>query len=170
MANLVTPSDFVNFFAISKSIHITPVIQSYIDRYHDFYIHELLGKDLGDLLIAELPTPTTPRLLALVDPFIEMDNQMVRNSRGMKELILSLVFYHYMADQQNSSTQSGVAIKQIETASINSPETANRFGEKKWNDIMPTWENIQWLCKTKDPATYPEFIGQIITPKFSSIL
>jgi hypothetical protein len=170
MAQLIAPSDFDGFFALAKSTFKTPVLQDYIDRYHDITIRKLLGKDLGNLFIADIPAFPTPRLATLNNPFTEQDNTLIRESRGVKDLLLAVVFYYYHFDQQNQSSQSGVAKRDVEAGIVNSPENAARFAEKKWNDMIETWENIQWYCKTFDPAIYPDFKGEPTTPRWSAVL
>lgn len=170
MAQLVALTDFDNYFALAKSVANNPVLQSYIDRHHDTQIRKLLGKVLGNLFIAEIPTFITPRLAVINSPFTEQDNTLIRESRGVKDLLLSIIFYYYIFDQQNQHTQSGVGRMDVETALVNSPESAARFGERKWNDTIETWENIQWYCKTFNPTDYPDFKGELMRPTWSPIL
>lgn len=171
---ILQPSDFVGFHTLAKTAKTEAIIQAYIDRYEVLYIRRLLGKTLGDLLIADIDgtthVPNTAIYQALFNAFMIEHNTELKESTGMKDLLLSAVFYHYAVDSQNAHTPAGVVSQTVETSLVKSPENAYRFAEKKWNDMVPTWENIQWRAKTYAPSDYPTFLGQPISPSWSALL
>lgn len=169
-------SDFNNFHQFAQSNDDNPLLQSYIDRFEESYIKQILGVELGQLFIDDIKgedsdsSAISDRFLAILDPFMKQDHCGIWESKGMKDLLASLVFYHYASDTQVRHTQSGITLSSSEVSNILSPETAMRFGEQKWNDALKSIWAIQWLCGTFDEKTYPEFLGTIFKAKYYPLL
>lgn len=176
---LVSVSDFAGFQLIPKSTQSTPLIQTWIDRYEAKYICELLGVELGKLFIASTPTTTAdPRFVAIRDAFQFQPDYKIEESKGMKDFLLSIIFYHYVKDNQDKLSLTGVTENQSEAQKDKSPLDAYRFGERKFNESLNTVDAIQWYCKfyanqlypNDITKQYPEYKGQCIKPKFAAIL
>lgn len=171
MADLiVTQADFTAFYGLATDINLAPRIQAYIDRYEKTYIRQLLGVELGNLFIADLANPTQdPRFVVIEDPFDEQDANCcntIRASRGIKDMLLAFIYYHYIFGSQLSNTQTGVNLSQNETSQTLTPRNAAREAEKKWNELLATVEAIQWYCRDFKPEDYPEYLGIRISPRY----
>ena len=170
---ILQTSDFVGFFKLAISTEITPVLQAYIDRYEAKYIRKLLGINLGNAFIADKSEPTQDPVYAVIEqPFQVEDDNVNHESLGMKHLLASMVFYHFTVDMQSSHSQSGVIRRALETALQMTSASASRMGEKKWNDSIPTWREIQWYVDEYAPEDYadPAFNGEKISPQWGSIM
>jgi len=168
---LIQTSDFDNFHSLAQSIANTNELQAYIDRYEEKYIKLILGAVLGELYIVDKSNPTQdPIFVVIEDAFIMDENSSIRESKGLKDVLLSLIFYHYVFDTQTKHSQSGVTINQSEVSNTNSPENAARFGEQKWNDSLDSIESIQWYVTVFAPDDYPEYNGTQFKPRFSPLL
>ncbi len=88
----------------------------------------------------------------------------------MKDMLVCMIYYHYITEQQYSSTQGGIANNAVETGATVSYENAARAGEIKWNTTLNTVGAIQFYIKAYNPDPYPTYNGVIFKPKFSALL
>lgn len=173
---LLEIEDFEKFHSLAQGTDDNPLLQSYIDRYEEKYIKLILGVILGQLFIDDIQgvdsdsAAIEDRFQKLLDKWFEQPIDCIYESTGMKDILASLVFYHYASDTQVRHTQSGVTLNQSEVSNTLSPEGAIRFGEMKWNDAIPSIHAIQWLCGCHDAETYPEYKGTKFEVKYSPLL
>jgi hypothetical protein len=184
---IISTDDFVGFHELAASSKITPLLQKYIDRYERQYLMWLLSEAMGLLFIADLdPTTKTPlsaRFQALFNPFDHQDlnnrfyvdyfydgGKTMRHSDGIKSILLSCVFYHFVADTESSHSQASVTKSQVDAAI---KADAWRFAERRFNDGLESWENIKWfiLSDPTFPTLYPEYVKtDLPSAKYSAIL
>lgn len=110
MANIIQHSDFVGKFQLSQSEEIEPEIEEFIDLFFPQYVRQILGATLGDAFIADLNengVPVNPIFIEFFDPFAIDDDHLVRESVGMKEIILAFVYYEIARDSNFHNTFSG---------------------------------------------------------------
>ena len=70
MAQLVDLADFsYGKYELSRGMYTDLDLQEYLDRYEKRYLLSCLGSELYDIVSAELPIPTTARIIDIVDPF-----------------------------------------------------------------------------------------------------
>lgn len=182
---IIKQSDFTGFQGVAQAINSTPVLQAYIDLYEKKYLMWLLGEDLGNLFIANLsPTthiPTSSRFLDIFNSFDKQDSNStlfcenyfedggsrMRHSDGIKQLLINCVFYHYVFDTDNQSSQSGITKSSVDAAKTAS---ASRFAERRFNVALDTWDSIKWFI-LQNTTAYPEYV-KTNTPgaKYSAIL
>lgn len=174
---LLTTDDFNLFQSIAQSSNNAALLQEYIDRYEESYIKRILGVTLGQLFIDDVKgldsdsSAIEARFQILIDGFIKQDScDRVLETKGMKDILASLVFYEYVSSTQIKHAQAGVITNQAEVSNIGSPEDATRFGEIKWNTALSSIEAVQWWCGTEDEANYPEYNGTLFQPKYSPLL
>ncbi len=186
MGLLINADDFVGFHAIATSAAIEDVIDAYIAKFEQKFIRQLLGPTLGNLFIADLANTTqAPRFAVIEDAFSIQDNDVlvpvvmspteqnygkIYESEGMKEMLLSMIYFEYVSDRQVRQGQAGTAKSNVDTANVVGFQAAQRSAEKKWNDAIETSESIQWYCSIYKPADYPEFMGIAFEPEYSSLL
>ena len=182
---LVQTTDFTGFYKINQTTQTTAVLQSFIDKNEKSIIRRLLGLELGDLFIADVAafTPVTARYLALfnpiaiqisglstfVDDYYQYGNGHIYESRGMKEIILGMLYDLYVTDQQHLQSQSGVVRSEVDAAKALGFDNAARQGETRHNSIIDDYEAVQYFART-EAATYPEYDGLRITVKYSAII
>lgn len=182
---ILQTSDFSKLLA--TSINTLVDLQSVIDRYEKIYIYRLLGADgkggnlttpqgLGSLFIADISgtthVPVSSRFLTIFNAFITQDGQQVRENLGIKQILINIIYYYYVFESQVRHSQSGVITAQSENASVLPPLAAAKLAERKWNDILDSWDTIQWYLKANASA-YPEYgvtQGIQLGYKFSPII
>lgn len=175
---LLTTDDFAGetFHGIATNPASLPLLQTYIDRFEESYIMRILGVSLGTKFIADIKgedsdsSALEDRLEIILNPFIKQDRRYIMESKGMKDILASLIFYEYISGTQVKSAQAGVITNQAEVSNIGSAEDAARFGEIKWNGALSSIEAIQWWCGCKDEKNYPEYEGTYFRPKYSPLL
>ncbi len=184
---LLTLDSFKGKYALARTTDTDEVLQSYIDTWEEKYIFDLLGVDLGKLLIAEIQfgggsgsDGLDSRFEDLLAPFTVQDttgqfidwgsNQWrIFRSLGMVDFLTAMVYFNYVHETQVQHGQSGVALYMGETARVLSPREAVRLAERKWNTALGTVDAIQYFCKFLHPTIYPEFKGVEIAPQNNSI-
>jgi len=94
----------------------------------------------------------------------------IYQSRGLKDILVSLIYYNYVFDRQVLHSQSGATLNMSEVATTQTPAAAARFAEVNWNGCLDALYAIQWVCRYYQPDTYPEYKGTYFSPQFSQIL
>lgn len=168
---------FNTLFSLAQSNATDPTIQAYIDKYEASYIKRILGVSLGEKFITDVKGEDVDsdeieaRFQILIDGFVKQNScGSIYENAGMKALLASLIYYHYVTETQVRHTQSGVTLNQAEVSTILTPENATRQAETKWNQALCSIEAIQWWCGTEDEATYPEYDGIYFRPRYSPLL
>jgi hypothetical protein len=183
---LVKTTDFTGLYAIAQTSYTTPILQAYIDEFEKTFIRKLLGLELGDLFIATVVNnaPVGARYLAVFNPlaiqvsglnsgvFLNGQNWVagrIFESRGMKEILKGIIYCLYVQGTQSHHSQSGVAKATADVSIIMSGENAARMGEIRHNGIISDWEAVQYYI-SQNNATYTEYDGLELQPKYSAIL
>ena len=173
---LVTPEHFVGRIELARSTKIDTVLEEYIERFEAKFIRQILGVELGNLLIADVQAesgsdPIEERFTNIIEPFqIQEDCSPIHESAGLIDVIASMIFFHYVTDRQVLQSQSGAKRAAAEASVILTPREAQRQGESVWNEALSSIEAIQWRCSVHEYDTYPEFMGVRIPPQYSSLL
>lgn len=180
---LVTLDSFVGKYVLARTNSTDPELQDFIDTYEKKYIYQLLGVELGQLLIDELTAynsgsdPVEARFQVLLDPFTLQSSSCfpfhtgkIYESLGLKDMLTAFIYYHYVKETHQKHSQSGVEQDDAETAKIVNNRTAARFAERKWNAALDTVDAIQWRCKFYEPTVYPEYKGLKFSPQYGSLL
>lgn len=157
MEAIIQIGDFTGKYSITANGYNSTDLATYIDRYSETYLVEMLGKELFDLFIAstELPTPD-PIYLKLKEPFIEQPQCKILNSRGVADMLLGFVYYHWMMDVKTTQTiTGGVKIK-----AENSTTPLNDYGYifERYNEAVGTYKAIQEYI-LENEIIYSEFKG-----------
>jgi hypothetical protein len=183
---LVKTTDFTGLYAIAQTNYTTPIVQAYIDEFEKTYIRKLLGLELGDLFIATVVNnaPVGARYLALFNPLalqltglsigVQLNGEnysssRIFESRGMKEILKGIIYCLYVQGTQSHHSQSGVAKAMADVSVIMTGENAARMGEIRHNGIIADWEAVQYYIHV-NAATYPEYEGLQLQPKYSAII
>jgi hypothetical protein len=179
---ILATTDFTGFQLLAQSNNITPVLQKFIDRYEKKAILDILGVKLGTLFIADLVNgvSTTPKYDVINKPFdvqrdptvpsLTLPTDFIYSSLGMKDILASFVYYHYVVKTQVISGQAGMIKQNADAANVVTVRGAARMAENAYNDALDSVEAIQWYCKSYAPADYPEYNGRCIEPEYASMM
>jgi hypothetical protein len=139
-------------------------LETYIDDVEAEYLPKLFGKELYDLFVvdwntAPVGTPTAPRFSMVYDPFVEQNDCVMIQSKGMVEMLKGFVYYLFIRDQITRSTTMGVDSflgENVEAKTAIQHDTTRRY-----NDGVDTFKTIQYYMSTFNPKdfTYPEYKG-----------
>lgn len=162
MSNIIQISDFKGFYEIVNNSFEEDYLQSFIDKYEDFYLTQLLGEDLKALFIADLVAgiPVNADYLKIYNPFSIVKgycNETI-TSEGLKSVLLGLVYYHYVHNFTYKQSLTGVVVNKNENSSMLSPANTERVAEIRYNDSVPSYNAINYRLKDLDLYEYGKYI------------
>ena len=188
MANntiILKPSLFAqgSYQEVAASALLTQRLQLTINRWEVYYIMLLLSNQvstqypigLGQAFINECIAnvgnyaPTSSRMLKIYNTFYINNGRMLRDSKGITDLLMNAIFYHYITDKVQYDSQAGIVNPEVDGAKKSNMRVAFRFAESRYNDMLETWDNIQWYIRVGDGTglaghggniDYPEYIQQ----------
>jgi len=160
MGILIDTDDFVGKWNIAVDDYSEDRLNDYIDTFEKQYLVYLLGVDLFDLFQADLvaQVPQTARFISIFNEFFIDDGTCVFHSEGMKKMLLGMIYFQYVRDNDIKQTPSGTY--------KNTSELANNFPSfngvvQRWNQSIENYQTIQWyICD--NPTIYTEYNGQLI--------
>ena len=157
MGLFVTINDFTGKFALSTGMYANTNIQSYIDRYEDIYLTELLGVKLYDLFIADLVSnvPVTAKYTKIFNAFKEELDIRLIISKGMKDMLVGFIYFEYMKDSITQTTPIGVVKQSTENST---PISAHTPIYLRYNESIKNYRAIQDYIM-QNLSTYPLFRG-----------
>lgn len=162
MANIVELADFVGSFELQEDQFTADTFDPIRDEYERQFVYKVLGAELGKLFLADFDanTPTTldPRFQAIYDAFIEDYNFCIVESKGIKEMTKSVVWFFFARDNNITISLGGNKSHKSE----NSDPSADGLNlAKNYNKAIRTGHAIQWyICQNS--STYPEYNGQAL--------
>lgn len=156
MANPILKStDFADEYKISTDNFSG--IDAYIIQYERHYLLRLLGSDLFDLFIADLSgdpsVPGSARFLDIFNEFHSDENGTLRDSEGMKRMLIQFVYFHYVRDQNFQNSKTGV-VRNVNSNSTALPYNGYNLIES-YNQGIRNYDTIQWFIRDND-SDYPE--------------
>lgn len=106
-------------------------LASYFTKFEEKYLLLLLGADLYTLFKANLSgTPEVPAdadYVLFFNKFFYNDNNQLYQSEGIKQMLIQLVYFHYMLDQVYQDTKSGTGL-------VDSENSTNEKFNPNWVD------------------------------------
>lgn len=157
MGLLINKTDFVDSFALSKSIEDT--LDAYIAKYEEAYLMELMGVELFKLFKADVSAgvPQTAPYQALFNKIsADVDNYIV-TSQGLKSMLLGFIWFEYVRITGYKHTGTGV-VTGVNEISRNA-NLQSGFIYKRYNESINDYKVIQWyICDNS--STYPTYNGQ----------
>ena len=189
MGIIIQISDFAGFQLAAKSPQINVQLQSIIDRWEQWYIQKILGISvttaypvslaasfIADCAANPFKGPTGTLNLAIYNPIAFQTGLIEFISRGMKDTLLSMVYYRYIFDKIASDNQANVSGTNTDTATNLTPKGAAQFGATRYNDAIISIEAIQYYISAGDGTglaghggaiDYPSYMNPgKITPKY----
>ena len=164
MADLLTISDFTGDEFLQEDLNTSDWLDDIRDEYARPFIRQLLGAELGNLFLTNWDavsgdsTLLDARFKAIWDPFQEDHGSTVIESKGLKFVLKSIIWFYY-ARQNNSLVTTGGNRSQLSENST--PTNDGIWMAKNYNDGIRSAKTIQWyICENS--TDYPEFNGQNI--------
>ena len=156
MGVYVNSADFVQKFKITKNEFDQGKLDYYISRYEVISLQELFGVELYNLWVTGIGA-STAIYTKLRDPFTEqLDCGIILNSRGIKDVLLGLIYFQYKTDGYTQTTITANVKSKNENAENASLFTANI--QSRYNESIETYKAIQgYILENLD--VYPTFKG-----------
>lgn len=156
MASITTPNDYIGQYVISNGAVKQPKIQACIDSVETTILCELFGVDFKGIVLQGV-VDLDPIYEQLYNPFEYQDScDRIWISKGVKEMLLGFVYFHWYATHQTSETINGMRNKESENSSQTSAVQANT--EQRYNEAVKTYRAIQAYI-VQHLEDYPEFKG-----------
>lgn len=158
MAKILQTTDFTGKYAISQNNFNVADLQAFIDKYESKYVYDLLGVELGNLLLADINTNFSPpdtTKYATIFNILSQDDPLVR-SNGIKEMLLGFVYFEFVRTQTVQNTLTGNVLNQNEV-SVN-VDWSSTGVYANYNEAVITYSGIQ-VYVLDNFGTYPEFKG-----------
>lgn len=157
-------SDYTDRFAIAQNKFTEAKLQASIDFYEPIYLIKLLGKDLYDLLIADLDPvtgePTTQRFIDIWESIYIEESQCLcghnLTSYGIPEMLKGFNFFEYTRKQNQKNTIVGNVKGDSENAS--NIDNQNSYMIEIFNWAVMSYKTIRHILIT-EPDIYPEYAG-----------
>lgn len=163
---IVLNSDFVGKYELSLTAYNTPLIDSYINKYEKQYLIKLLGKELYDLFIDDLVSGVPQSAI-----YTKIYNELcvstfcegVISSKGIKEMLIGFIYYHYTLDNEEIQTPTGT--KRLKSENSDNV-TISSLNYSRFNDNVESFQTIQYYIQ-ENSSDYPTFNGSEIRLKYS---
>ena len=157
MADVLTISDFdLGKNSIATNTYQDNQLQWYIDKYEKHYLLLLLGVEEYDRFINDLVAgvPVSPEWVVIFDPLTETIGRQLVTSRGMKEMLKGLIYFHYVRDNMVKQTTTG----NVRTSSENGENISSTSAliQSRFNDSISDFKNIQLYIHNND-SNYPDW-------------
>lgn len=168
MPNLVEISDFTGALAIPRDNTTKAELFDPIRDERQFeLIYKMLGVTLGQAFINDLDSngvPQTAIYQTLYNSMIFQDDcDEIYESKGIKEMIKSYVYYYFVRELNNSPETTGVRTTKGENSDLN---TSVGFIVRRYNDAIAWAKTIQEYIRQND-TDYPDYDG--VELSFTSI-
>ncbi len=175
---IVDPNDFVtdgSFWQMPNDQKVILGLKTYINKFEAKYIYQILGQVQGDLMIADCNAnngvPIIPDNLAIFNAINlndTNDRQALRQSEGLKNVLLGLIYYEFATSRQWRITLAGFTNTEVDTAEKLTYRSVAILAEEKWNEAVGWIHTIQWYCliysaMVSPPGNYTNFKGQVFT-------
>ena len=155
MGLLIVKNDFVGKYELAKSIN--DKIDSYIAKYENQYLRDLLGSELFALFEADVTNylPQSAEFLTIYNPINTNVNDVEVRSEGIKDMLLGLIYFDYERDNRYKSTNIG--------QTKNTPDSASNDFDlhhlyERYNEAVKNYQNIQYyICA--NISDYPTYKG-----------
>jgi hypothetical protein len=113
--------------------------------------------------------PVDTDYLTIYNVLEYQDEVHLFQSNGIKDILKTCVFYHFISEKAVNDSQSGVLKTESEVGRAVSFDNTHRAAEIRFNGMLPSWESVQKYCYEHSDI-YPDFKGQHEYPKFSGLL
>lgn len=157
MAFLLNPSDFAGRYMRPQDQHSIPITQSYIATEEKTLICWIFGATLGTAIntyIDNNRAPINAELDALINPLIYDDGCKVIESKGLKVILLGLIWYTINTNSNKHAAQNGgQAMSKMEMSQQMTTNPGNYI------ESVASIRAVQHYCR-KNSAVYPTFNGQ----------
>lgn len=165
MARFIKPADFENGEFLISNQADTEDLEALIDRVEVEALQDLLGKELYDLFIADIGSPTfpttpdvpdSPRFLAIYNLFY-VDETVRLRSEGFIDMLKMFIWFEWTNKTRLQNTPVGIIANEFENGTNTAPSVAQL--EVTYNRGIMTFHDIVQFILI-DSVTYPEYDGK----------
>jgi len=156
---IVKIADFVSPLMIQQDDNTSEAFDAVVDERHDTFIRSVLGVELGNLFLANVDAtgvPTDARFVTIFNALQDQSNGYIVESKGMKSMMKSLIWYYFARENNTRVTLSGNVNPKGENSSVSSD---NFRLAKAYNDAIDAAKAIQHYI-TLNLSTYQEYKGE----------
>jgi|TARA_R110000851_G_C13058040_1_gene563762 hypothetical protein len=160
MSNIVQISDFKGQYYVAVNSSASAHFQSIIDSSESDYLTNLMGTDLKALFIANLVSgvPTDVNYLKFYNPYSELYLGENLHSKGLKEVLIGLVYNDYLQRDNYTHSLTGVISNQNENSNVLTAQETSRFAESRRNNIVESYNMIGRKIKELELYIYSDVI------------
>lgn len=162
MAIIDKTTDFVGEYNVPQNSK--DHLDTYIAKFEEMYLTQLLGAELYALFIADLSgspqVPGTPRFVSIFDPFSVDEGGCVIVSKGIRQMLTKFVYFHFARDLEFKVTASGGSMASRELGTGRNYIGYNLV--EAFNSAVNDACAIQWFIGDNS-SDYPEENIQIIS-------
>jgi len=166
--SILATSDFTGQFGIAQN-NVTD-FSWYFERYEREYLVKLLGAELYGLFFDDLggdpSEPTSDIYVTIFEPLI-FDDGKPYVSHGIKFMLQSFVFYHFIKDNNLYHSIAGLVSNNVENAVAQIETKGAQYITTKYREALDSFEAVQVYIQN-NLSDYPKFNGVCIqrTPVF----
>ncbi len=167
MGLIINESDFVGDYKVATNSYTD--LASYITKYEERYLRELLGATLFNLFKADKENPSQDLIyVAIEDEFAEDNSndsiiewrpniESLIVSEGMKVMLLGFIYWEYTRKSTIKPTVAGIVVGDPSNSTNASLENSALYD--RYNNSVRTYQAIQWFIMENEDD-YPDFNGQ----------
>ena len=174
---LLTTEDFINKWELSTGMYDTSKLTSYIVKYEERYLVNLLGATLYNEFTSDLSGvpqyPQSPNFIKILNPFNMDLNSLTQfyssplsginrilESDGILDMLKGFIYWEYARDLLNQQTPYG-GVKQMSENSI-VVDTPHSLMWERYNEAIRTYQAIQeYIYINQSPS-----LGQVVSFTF----
>lgn len=174
----LTPSDFIDKYALSTGMYSTSKLTAYILKYEKQYLVQLFGADLYNEFVSDLNgltpnVPLSPNFTKVFEPFTEDVSNLsgsgvlytntinlgngILMSDGILEMLKGFIYFEFSRDLMNQQTPYG-NVKQMAENSI-VVDSPHSLMWERYNEGQKTYETIQQYISLNGPFN----VGQLVS-------
>jgi hypothetical protein len=185
----ITLADFIGKYEVHTGMYDSANIQSYIDKYEERYLRQLLGVDLCNEFMSDInPTtlePKSPNFQTIFFPLYEdVTLYQTIESEGIISMLTGFIYFEYTKDLlMQQTTYGGVQQKAENSSVLNTLQTQiyDRYNEsvKTFNAIRlwiylnmstPTGQAVEFAYMGGTGSGYSTVLNYPLTPLSGSVM
>lgn len=180
MGIILQTTNFTGYQFAVQTVSQSTLLQAMITRYEQEAIEQLLGLAINDEYpvslaasfisdcSANFPNPPTEAINLKIYNYLSFQQGgRIWQSRGMVDILTSIVFYWFIMNKMAGDSQSGIQAPNIDAAFKIRLTDGGRYAASRWNDARGSIDCIRRFLKIGNgqggtgnggPIDYPNFI------------
>ena len=141
---LITTSDFIDKWELSKGMYSTSKLTEYINRYEPQYLRQMFGVELYNAFILDLNSniPQSPNFKLVFDPlYVDENLYYMIESRGILDMLKGFIYFEYAKDLMNQQTPYGNVQQTAENSVV--VNTLQTMMYARYNESITSYQSIR---------------------------